>query len=204
MAPTQSKSLSRMAQLALRTIIFISIAFATLWTVLSFWPGLAILPFVGRARSSPFCSTWQAVRDAAGKARQGELEKEIRANTRLIRTENGYKLWSTPKGEFWVPDTSDEIIEVLLAQQKRKIYGDAESGGVRAGEIVRARGNLRQDRPGCRSRESDCDRAVARSAGVPAPQLCPGGPRRSRHHLPERHRSEEHTSELQSLRHLVC
>ena len=62
--------------------------------------------------------------------------KEISANTRLIRTEKGYKLWSTPSGEFWVPDTSDEIIEVLLAQQKRKIYGDAESGGVRAGDIV--------------------------------------------------------------------
>jgi FkbM family methyltransferase len=136
MALTQSKSWSRLAQFALRTIIFFSIAFATLWTVLSFWPGLAILPFVGRAKISPFCSTWQAVRDAAVKVRQGELEKEIRANTRLIRTEKGYKLWSTPKGEFWVPDTSDEIIEILLAQQKRKIYGDAESGGVRAGDIV--------------------------------------------------------------------
>src|ERR1039458_8240270 len=102
MALTQSKSWSRLAQFALRTIIFFSIAFATLWTVLSFWPGLAILPFVGRAKISPFCSTWQAVRDAAVKVRQGELEKEIRANTRLIRTEKGYKLWSTPKGEFWV------------------------------------------------------------------------------------------------------
>jgi len=30
--------------------------------------------------------------------------------------------------EYWVPDTSYEIISVLLAQQKRKIYGDAESG----------------------------------------------------------------------------
>src|SRR5664279_1253571 len=136
MALTQSKSLSRVAQLALRTIIFISIAFATLWVVLSFWPGLAILPFAGRAKSSPFCSTWQAVRDAAVKVRQGELEKEIRANTRLIRTENGYKLWSTPNGEFWVPDTSDQIIAILLAQQKRKIYGEAQSGGVRAGDIV--------------------------------------------------------------------
>src|ERR1022692_2314014 len=96
MALTQSKSWNRLAQFALRTIIFFSIAFATLWTVLSFWPGLAILPFVGRAKISPFCSTWQAVRDAAVKVRQGELEKEIRANTRLIRTEKGYKLWSTP------------------------------------------------------------------------------------------------------------
>jgi hypothetical protein len=46
------------------------------------------------------------------------------------------KLWSAPSSEFWVPDTSDDIIEVLLAQQKPKIYGDAESGGVRAGDTV--------------------------------------------------------------------
>ncbi|MCX6627903.1 MAG: FkbM family methyltransferase, partial [Candidatus Solibacter sp.] len=105
-------------------------------TALYFYPGLAILPFIDRARQSPFCSTWQGVRDAAVKVRQAELEKEIRANTRLIRTEKGYKLWSTPNGEFWVPDTSDEIIEVLLAQQKRQIYGDAATGGVRAGDIV--------------------------------------------------------------------
>jgi FkbM family methyltransferase len=136
MARTQSKPLSRPAQFALRTVIFLSIAFVATWVALYFYPGLAILPFAGRVKSSPFCSTWQAVQDAAVKVRQGELVKEISANTRLIRTEKGYKLWSTPSGEFWVPDTSDEIIEVLLAQQKRKIYGDAESGGVRAGDIV--------------------------------------------------------------------
>lgn len=136
MAAVQPKPLSRPAQFALRTIILLSIAFATIWTALYFYPGLAILPFAGRAKSSPFCSTWQAFQDAAVKVGQGELEKQMRANTRLIRTENGYKLWSTPNGEFWVPDTGDEIIVVLLAQQKRKVYGDAGSGGVRAGDIV--------------------------------------------------------------------
>jgi FkbM family methyltransferase len=132
----QSKPLSRLARIALKATIFFSLAFAALWMAVSLYPGLVILPFAGHTRRSPFCSTWQGVRDTAVKVRQGEMEKEIRANTRLIRTENGYKLWSTPNGEFWVPDTSDQIIAILLAQQKRKIYGDAESGGVRAGDIV--------------------------------------------------------------------
>src|ERR1035441_10915600 len=86
MALTQSKSWNRLAQFALRTIIFFSIAFATLWTVLSFWPGLAILPFVGRAKISPFCSTWQAVRDAAVKVRQGELEKRSEEHTSELQS----------------------------------------------------------------------------------------------------------------------
>ena len=133
---SQSKPLSRLARIALKATIFFSLAFAALWMALSLCPGLAILPFAGHTRRSPFCSTWQGVRDTAVKVRQGEMEKEIRAHTRLIRTENGYKLWSTPNGEFWVPDTSDQIIAILLAQQKRKIYGEAKSGGVRAGDIV--------------------------------------------------------------------
>lgn len=39
-------------------------------------------------------------------------------------------------GHYWVPDTSDNILGILLAQQKRKIYGDASTGGVRKGDIV--------------------------------------------------------------------
>ena len=136
MPSTRSKPLSWPAQLALRGAIFLSIAFVMLWIGLYFYPGLAMLPFAYRSKSSPFCSTWQTFRDSAVKVRQSDLEKEIAADTRLIRKENGYKLWSTRSGEFWVPDTSDLIINVLLAQQKRKIYGDANSGGVRAGDIV--------------------------------------------------------------------
>src|ERR1035438_7794991 len=132
----QSKSPGRVARFALKATIIFLLAFVALWMALTLCPGLAILPFAGHTRRSPFCSTWKGVRDAAVKVRQGEMEQEIRAHTRLIRTETGYKLWSTPKGEFWVPDTSDQIIAILLAQQKRKIYGDAASGGVRAGDIV--------------------------------------------------------------------
>ncbi len=135
MDPKQSTPLSRPVQFALRATIFISLASVALWTALYFVPGLAILPFIGRARS-PFCSISKTIHDAQVKVRQNELQQEIHATTRLIRTEKGYKLWATPSGEFWVPDSSDAIIEVLLAQQKRKIYGDAESGGVKAGDIV--------------------------------------------------------------------
>jgi FkbM family methyltransferase len=133
----QSKRLSRPAQFALRTIIFSLIGVVVLWIGLYFFPGLAILPFVASVKhSSPFCSNWQTFQDAAIKVQQSAFENEIRAHTRLIRTEKGFNLWSTVKGEFWAPNSSDDIINVLLAQQKRKIYGDAASGGVKAGDIV--------------------------------------------------------------------
>lgn len=110
--------------------------FVVLYTALYFYPGLVILPFAGRVKTSPYCTTWRTVQDASVKIRQAALQKEMSAQIRLVRTENGYKLWSTPSGEYWVPDTSDQIIGILLAQQKRKIYGDAGSGGVKAGDIV--------------------------------------------------------------------
>jgi FkbM family methyltransferase len=47
-----------------------------------------------------------------------------------VHKKGAYKLWSTPAGEYWVTDTSDNILGILLAQQKRKIYGDAATGHV--------------------------------------------------------------------------
>jgi FkbM family methyltransferase len=45
-------------------------------------------------------------------------------------------LWSTPSGEFWVPDVKDDIIlPLLLAQTARNIYGTAE-WGVQPGDVV--------------------------------------------------------------------
>jgi FkbM family methyltransferase len=103
---------------------------------LNFYPGLAILPYVSEARTSPFCTIWKGVDDVKVKLKQANLEKEILARSRVVSKDGPYKLWSTPSGEYWVPDTSDEILAILLAQQQRKIYGDATTGGVRKGDIV--------------------------------------------------------------------
>ena len=103
---------------------------------LRFQPGLAILPFAGSLKLSPYCSVWQGVNDSAVKLKQGEIEQQIKAKMHVIRTEGHYKLWATGGRDYWVPDTSDDILAILLAQQERKIYGDATSGGVKAGDVV--------------------------------------------------------------------
>jgi FkbM family methyltransferase len=103
---------------------------------LSVYPGLAILPFVEKARVSPYCSAWQGVKDVEVKIKQAEFENKLLPQLRVVRKDGAYKLWSTPEGEYWVPDTSDNILAILLSQQKRKIYGTAETGGVKKGDIV--------------------------------------------------------------------
>jgi FkbM family methyltransferase len=130
------KPRNRFTQIALGALIVLLLGYTLTLTLLFFFPGLAILPFASRTKNSPFCSTWKAVADAGIKVKQAKLAKEIRARSKALRSEGGYKLWATPIREYWVPDTSDEIISILLAQQKRNVYGDSQNGGVRSGDIV--------------------------------------------------------------------
>jgi FkbM family methyltransferase len=100
------------------------------------FPGLIILPSASRLTYSPYCSIWQSVRDGSVKLERSRLASQIRDRSHVVKTEGKFKLWSTPKGEYWVPDTSDSILSILLAQQETRIYGDADTGGVRSGDIV--------------------------------------------------------------------
>lgn len=103
---------------------------------LVFCPGLAILPLSVTAKTSPYCTVWRAVEDSKVKLRRDARRDALLAKSHVVRKDGRYKLWSTPEGEFWVPDSSDTILAILLAQQEDKIYGDAQTGGVRKGDIV--------------------------------------------------------------------
>ena len=52
-----------------------------------------------------------------------------------IKREPGLMLWTSPAGEFWVPEGDGQILALLLAQEQREIYG-GEGWGVRAGDVV--------------------------------------------------------------------
>ena len=136
MARKLSKPLSRPIKYAASGFIALCMAFTAGLAALNFYPGLAILPFAAQAQKSPFCTVWQGVADTQVKLTQAGFERKILAGSHPVHKDGPYKLWSTPEGEFWVPDTSDEILAILLAEQKRKIYGDATTGGVKSGDIV--------------------------------------------------------------------
>jgi FkbM family methyltransferase len=125
-----------LVSLLLKLWIAVCVAGAGGILALGLMPGLAILPSAAGVPTTPYCSLWQAVRDSQIKINQADEAKLIHAQSRLLREEDGLKLWSTPDGEFWVPASNDNILGMLLAQQRRKIYGDAANGGVRPGDIV--------------------------------------------------------------------
>jgi FkbM family methyltransferase len=136
MSTKPSQALSRLTRFLLMGFIALCMVFTSGVAALKVYPGLVLLPVVNNVKTSPYCPVWRSVTDAQVKIIQLDYEKKILAQSHIVRKEGAYKLWSTPAGEYWVPDTSDNILGILLAQQKRKIYGDAATGGVRKGDIV--------------------------------------------------------------------
>ncbi|HXA51357.1 MAG TPA: FkbM family methyltransferase [Candidatus Acidoferrum sp.] len=85
---------------------------------------------------SSYCSVWKASLDNRIKLRQQASTKEIAQRSHIIRREVGLALWSTPSGEYWIPDVKDDIIlPLLLAQTARNIYGTGD-WGVQPGDVV--------------------------------------------------------------------
>jgi FkbM family methyltransferase len=98
-------------------------------------PGVLVPLLPGVHSRSPFCSKWKAMRDQRVLLRQWADAGAIARVSHLVRRESGLALWATPYGEYWIPASDDKILPILLAQEKRDIYG-GEDWGVRAGDTV--------------------------------------------------------------------
>lgn len=96
-----------------------------LYAKLSMWARYA----AGQARGCTASSAWE-LPDTAN--RQLTLTDRIRADSRRIKTLDGLELWSTPRGDFWVPAGTQPItLPYLLSMVDRGVYA-----GVRPGDVV--------------------------------------------------------------------
>ena len=136
MSRTPNRPLSRGRRILLSSAIGLGVLVTAGVAALISYPGLVMLPSASKLTYSPYCSIWQSVRDGDLKLKRAQLARQIRDQSHPVKTEGKFKLWSTPKGEYWVPDTGDSILSILLAQQETRIYGDADTGGVKKGDIV--------------------------------------------------------------------
>ena len=99
-------------------------------------PAFLRLPYLyGVPVRSPYCTLWKASQDAEIAIQQGKTTDRLHAASRVTMQEGGLELWDTPAGPFWVPSGNPHILSILLAQQRRNIYG-ANGWGVRKGDIV--------------------------------------------------------------------
>lgn len=96
--------------------------------VISFHPQAMLLVYPGLEVKSDFCSRWQAYQDFNVMAKQKRFQEQIGRQMRLLAVDGPLEHWSTPDGEYWIPKGSRETLAVLIAQQKRGIYGAIEPG----------------------------------------------------------------------------
>lgn len=93
---------------------------------------------IAAVADNPSCSTRSAIAGLVTAANVREQFVSLRENSHLVRTDaDGYSLWATPAGEFWIPYADDFwSLAVTLAEQDADIYGAPSDGGVRAGDVV--------------------------------------------------------------------
>jgi len=119
----------------LRVFAAVGIIALALTAFVFIYPGAVVLVAPGVHSRSPYCSRWQAVRGVSIKLRQQADAEAIARASHLVRQESGLALWATPYGEYWIPAGDGKTLPILLAQEKRDIYGGAD-WGVRPGDIV--------------------------------------------------------------------
>ena len=87
---------------------------------------------------SRLCSRAAAFRGLVRARKALTRTTELIRDSKLLRTDDkGFYLWSTPHGEFWMPQKNDIwSLARVLAEQEQDIYGAPGGRGVHAGDIV--------------------------------------------------------------------
>jgi FkbM family methyltransferase len=88
---------------------------------------------VGR---SPVCPMRNALLADHNLQQQVRHKDEILKGSRLVEKDaQGYQLFETPRGRWWIPAGNEFVLPWNLAEQARELYGSGEFG-VRAGDIA--------------------------------------------------------------------
>ncbi len=94
---------------------------------------LAALVLVGRGSHCPLDKAL-ASKEHANQLRIHK-DRILAASKRLEKDAQGFTLWDTPHGKFWIPEGSDYVLPFNLAEQELEIYGTGEQG-MRQGDVV--------------------------------------------------------------------
>jgi FkbM family methyltransferase len=93
--------------------------------------GVPLSSFVTALGRTAPCGPWEALRGLSVHFHYARGDAPIAASARLLKDDPaGYHLWSTSRGQYWLPADSDPVLPLLLSQQQYRIYGDLRAGDV--------------------------------------------------------------------------
>ena len=132
---SQKKPVNRKAVFFMRALIAVEVLFLAL--VIGIWlapqSAPAVLALAGRSEFCPLGDVW---RGGALRLELLEATEQIRETARLVEEDpEGYELWETSEGAYWVPAGSGGPLPMLLAQQAVDQYGDGPHS-VEPGDVV--------------------------------------------------------------------
>jgi len=99
------------------------------------YPPLFVV-YLAIKQDSSLCSVIESFQGARGFLNQRHESELLASQSRLLEEDSeGYQLWSTPAGQWWIPSGSEEALPILVVQQEMDSYGGSD-WGVREGAVV--------------------------------------------------------------------
>ena len=129
--PRKPKKKSRVFDVVALAVMLFAVAFAVYHRV----PKFRTMTLVAAGRS-PVCSLRQAMNSHEVVREHYERIDRVRSASRLVEEDaEGFELWETPQGEFWVPSGAAETMIWVVAKHESDMY-DPPNLSVHPGDIV--------------------------------------------------------------------
>ncbi len=129
--PQKPKKKSRVFDVVALAVMLFAVAFAVYHRV----PKFRTMTLVAAGRS-PVCSLRQAMNSPEVVREHYDRIDRVRSASRVVEEDSeGFELWETPKGQFWVPSGSAETMIWVVAKHESDMY-DPPNISIHPGDIV--------------------------------------------------------------------
>ena len=129
--PRKPKKKSRVFDVVALAVMLFAVAFAVYHRV----PKFRTMTLVAAGRS-PVCSLRQAMNSLEVVREHYERIDRVRSASRVVEEDaEGFELWETPQGEFWVPSGAAETMIWVVAKHESDMY-DPPNISIHPGDIV--------------------------------------------------------------------
>jgi FkbM family methyltransferase len=133
--PTPLTGPKRLILAGLRIFVVTGLLLILLSLVLWAYPPAAVFG-LGMVHRNAICSLRDVMRGSDQYYSRYQARQRLARRVHLKREDpSGFRLWSTPDGEVWLPKGSEEALPILLAQQEVNLYG-LGGRGAKPGDVV--------------------------------------------------------------------
>ena len=129
--PRKPKKKSRVFDVVALAVMLFAVAFAVYHRV----PKFRTMTLVAAGRS-PVCSLRQAMNSPEVVREHYDRIDRVTSASRVVEEDSeGFELWETPQGEFWVPSGSGETMIWVVAKHESDMY-DPPNTSIHPGDVV--------------------------------------------------------------------